>query len=134
MGQMSNMNQIFSVLLLIASSQALPRDLFHASCSVKWTLSESCEVAQEKIVNQMNLWDNEDCGTKPGDTSPHGQKCLYKHTGNNGLETTGTHTTPIHRYVDDLTFNFIPRTTVVLLTPSPSLRPCLCWTMELTTA
>ena len=26
----------------------------------------------------MNDWDNEDCGTKPGDTEPHGQKCLYK--------------------------------------------------------
>ena len=25
----------------------------------------------------MNAWDNEDCGTKPGDTEPNGQKCLY---------------------------------------------------------
>ena len=42
------------------------------------TLSEACESVQEKIINQMILWDNEDCGTKPGDSSPHGQKCLYK--------------------------------------------------------
>merc|ERR1712142_21581 len=83
-------------------------DPFHAECSVKWTLSESCESAQEKITNQMILWDNEDCGTKPGDDKPHGQKCLYKHTGTEGLVTTGTHTTPIHRYVDDLTFTFVP--------------------------
>ena len=48
-----------------------------------------------------------DCGTKPGDESPHGQKCLYKHTGNDGLITYGTHTTPIMRYVDDLTFTFV---------------------------
>merc|ERR1712076_339538 len=92
--------------LALAASPG-PKDPFHASCSVKWTLSESCASAQEKIINQMILWDNEDCGTKPGDSSPHGQKCLYKHTGTNGAVTEGTHTTPIHRYVDDLTFTFI---------------------------
>ena len=26
----------------------------------------------------MYLWDNEDCETQPGDSAPHGQKCLYK--------------------------------------------------------
>merc|ERR1711953_1428885 len=83
-----------------------PRDPLHASCSVKWTLSESCATAQQKIIDQMNLWDNEDCGPTD-DNKPHGQKCLYHHTGTEGLVTTGTHTTPIHRYVDDLTFTFI---------------------------
>merc|ERR1719412_421617 len=57
----------------------------------------------------MNLWDNEDCGTKPGDDAPHGQKCLYHHDRDVELTTYGTHTTPIHRYVDDLTFQFIPK-------------------------
>ena len=33
---------------------------------------------QQMIIDQMNAWDNEDCGTKPDDTEPHGQKCLYK--------------------------------------------------------
>ena len=33
---------------------------------------------------------------------------LLQHTGNDGLVTMGTHTTPIARYVDDLTFTFIP--------------------------
>ena len=41
------------------------------------TLSTECSVAQQKIIDQMNLWDNEDCETQPGDTQPHGQKCLY---------------------------------------------------------
>ena len=27
--------------------------------SVTWTLSESCASAQQKIIDQMNLWDNE---------------------------------------------------------------------------
>ena len=35
-------------------------------------------MTQQKIVDQMNAWDNEDCETKPDDTAPHGQKCLYK--------------------------------------------------------
>ena len=41
------------------------------------TLADYCPDVQTKIVDQMNAWDNEDCGTKPGDTEPNGQKCLY---------------------------------------------------------
>ena len=37
----------------------------------------------------MNLWDNEDCETQPGDSSPHGQKCLYKVKKNNEGKTKG---------------------------------------------
>ena len=40
-------------------------------------MAEYCPDVQTKIVDQMNAWDNEDCGTKPGDTEPNGQKCLY---------------------------------------------------------
>ena len=35
-----------------------------------------CPDVQTKIVDQMNAWDNEDCGNKPGDTEPNGQKVL----------------------------------------------------------
>ena len=42
------------------------------------TVSIDCQLVQKKVVDQMNLWDNEDCETQPGDSSPHGQKCLYK--------------------------------------------------------
>ena len=86
----------------------LSESLFHAECSVKWTMAAYCPDVQTKIVDQMNAWDNEDCGTKPGDTEPNGQKCLYHFLGNNGLSTNGTHTTPIHRYVDNLLFKFVP--------------------------
>ncbi len=34
---------------------------------------------------------------------------LFQHTGNDGLKSTGTHTTPIMHYVDNLTFNFVPQ-------------------------
>merc|ERR1712110_369471 len=106
MGTMVKFLILFLPPLAWAASPG-PRDPLHASCSVKWTLSESCTSAQQKIIDQMNLWDNEDCETKPDDDKPHGQKCLYHHTGTEGAVTTGTHTTPIHRYVDDLTFTFI---------------------------
>merc|ERR1712008_25014 len=74
---------IFSALIVLAS--AYPKDLLHAECSVKWTVSLDCESVQKKVVDQMYLWDNEDCETQPGDSAPHGQKCLYKHTGSDGL-------------------------------------------------
>eukprot|EP00093_Oithona_nana_P007844 07844.XXX_113270_113950_1 [CDS] Oithona nana genome sequencing. len=96
---------VFSALLVLATA-AVTKDLLHAECTVKWTVSVDCAMTQQKIVDQMNAWDNEDCETKPDDTAPHGQKCLYKHTGSEGTTTYGTHTTPIQRYVDDLTFNF----------------------------
>jgi len=98
---------LLTLLVGSALGHAVDKDLLHAECNVKWTLSESCATAQQKIINQMDLWDNEDCGTKPGDTAPNGQKCLYHHTGTEGAVTTGTHTTPIHRYVDDLDFTFV---------------------------
>merc|ERR1711936_1180866 len=98
---------LFSFNFFMGFSEAL----FHAECKVKWTLSIPCNEAQIKIVDQMNAWDNEDCGTRPGDTEPNGQKCLYHWTGSSGFvpaKTNGTHTTPIHRYVDNLEFSFVP--------------------------
>merc|ERR1712241_522194 len=93
---------------LVALAFAKPRDLLHAECNVDWTVSIDCATAQTKIVQQINEWDNEDCETKPGDTEPHGQKCLYKHTwdATNPTQSFGTHTTPIARYVDDFDFTF----------------------------
>ena len=45
--------------------------------------------------------------TSPGCSKlPCGLMCLYKLTGSEGMSVTGTHTTPVSRYVDDLTFDF----------------------------
>ena len=45
--------------------------------------------------------------TSPGCSKlPCGQMCLYKLTGSEGMSVTGTHTTPVQRYVDDLSFQF----------------------------
>merc|ERR1719340_282916 len=80
----------------------------HASCEIRFGFSESCDSVKSKIVAQINAWDTEVCPmTSPGCSKlPCGQRCLYKLTGSEATSVTGTHTTPVARYVDSLTFNF----------------------------
>ncbi|CAG7825685.1 unnamed protein product [Allacma fusca] len=75
----------------------------HASCNVTWTFKSKCNDVASKLVNQISVWKtNETCGT--------GQKCLYGLDSLNGNTLKATHTTPVKRYVDDLTFSFYPNT------------------------
>merc|ERR1712018_621445 len=101
-------------LLVFASFLALvmAQDEPHAECSVVWTVSEDCESVQTKIEDQMFEWySEENCGEiPPGPNQPNGQKCLYRHNCTVDFVTTGTHTTPIHRYIDDVTFTFTQET------------------------
>merc|ERR1712038_1883619 len=114
----------FAILVtLLAFIAMVNADLLHAECNVKWTVGASCKSAQEKIVNQMNEWNNAACGTKPGDWIPHGQKCLYKHTKDEGMTTYGTHTTPIHKFVDDLTYVFEDQGSGCLVKAKSKSRP-----------
>merc|ERR1712010_314287 len=93
---------VLASLLAFATAQLEP----HAECSVVWTVSEECESVQTKIESQMFEWySEENCG-EIVDNSPNGQKCLYRHNCTEGMVTTGTHTTPIQRYIDDMTFTF----------------------------
>ena len=92
------------------------------------TFSVNCTFVNGKIAAQMNAWSGTSCGT--------GEKCRYKVTGRCGgvtvflgvnrftlaspihththtqistqtaNEIKGTHTTPVHHYVDDLTMAF----------------------------
>merc|ERR1712203_945251 len=80
----------------------------HASCEIRYGFSESCDSVKARIVDQINAWDTEVCPmTSPGCSKlPCGQMCLYKLTGSEADSVTGTHTTPVQRYVDDLTFTF----------------------------
>merc|ERR1712130_1066304 len=125
---------IFLLPLAWAASPG-PRDPLHASCSVKWTLLESCASAQQKIVDQMNLWDNEDCETKPDDDKPHGQKCLYHHTGTEGWSQQGR-TQPQSTVTLTTSHSPLSRAAIqlALLMPTPYLRPCPSWTLARTTA
>ena len=60
----------------------------------------TCDVAMQAIIDQMNAWSGPD-GCANG-----GEKCLYEYTGTEGNVVTGTHTTPVKGYVDDLELTF----------------------------
>ena len=71
----------------------------HASCKITWTLhATSCTLVQKSIEAQINAWKSQ-ATCKNG-----GQKCLYalKERATNLIRAT--HTTPVKRYVDSLTF------------------------------
>ncbi|KAI9559046.1 hypothetical protein GHT06_015835 [Daphnia sinensis] len=73
----------------------------HASCRVDWTFGKPCDEVKTSLVNQMQTWNMDTqnlCGT--------GQKCLYQYLTSSPTKITGTHTTPVKRYVDDVSFTF----------------------------
>jgi hypothetical protein len=47
----------------------------------------------------MNKWSTNPC--------TQGEKCKYKITSQTDTQIKGTHTTPVHDYVDDLTMDFV---------------------------
>lgn len=73
---MRNLNEI--LLSLAAIFVIISGDIFHSECVVNWVVHRDCKEAQRAIVRQINLWDNENCETKPDDQTPHGELCLYK--------------------------------------------------------
>jgi len=82
---------------------------WHASCQVEWTIPQPCGTVKDRLVEQMNLWEgDENCGQVSDDcpSLPCGQNCLYALVSNTDDTLKGTHTTPVQRYVDNLTFKF----------------------------
>lgn len=73
----------------------------HASCNIDWNFGISCNETSQKIVAQMVKWGEIDCGTS--------EKCLYKLKSKNETTLLATHTTPVKKYVDDLTFTLKPQ-------------------------
>ncbi|XP_043240564.1 uncharacterized protein LOC122391069 isoform X1 [Amphibalanus amphitrite] len=74
---------------------------WHASCQADWTFGKPCQEVMTSIVDQMRAWEGED-GCAAG-----GEKCLYQLISASGDTVTGTHTTPVSHYVDELTFTFV---------------------------
>lgn len=95
-------------LLLICGTAAFMPYPWHASCLIKWQIPDSCQNVQNRLVNQFRAWQGDALCPKTTTPScpklPCGQKCLYDLGDVNGNVITGTHTTPVARYVDDLTF------------------------------
>jgi len=65
-------------------------------------VNDSCSNINNALLQQIDTWGmNFSCGT--------GQRCLYQLTANNDSFITGTHTTPVKRYVDDIKYWFDPQ-------------------------
>ncbi|KAH9503220.1 hypothetical protein Btru_068497 [Bulinus truncatus] len=70
----------------------------HASCIIDWSFRLSCQETSQKIINQIDVWKGDDCGTD--------EKCKYTFVSFENSVLKATHTTPVKQYVDDLTFVF----------------------------
>ena len=92
---------ICSLIFIFNSLEAIP---WHASCELDWEWKTmNCNSIQDKLVDQINLWtDDSNCKkVKNG-----GEKCLYHLLSRTDDRIEATHTTPIQRYIDDLTIKF----------------------------
>ena len=58
--------------------------------SARWISGTTRWRGRAAHISKITL-QNQDCETKPDDDQPHGQKCLYHHTGTEGSVTTGHH-------------------------------------------
>jgi len=76
----------------------------HAQCKVNWNFGSSCQDSTKMIIDQIGKWNGTVCSGPNGD----GEKCRYALVKRTDSPTntilTATHTTPVHEYVDDLTF------------------------------
>ncbi|KAK7153604.1 hypothetical protein R3I94_007101 [Phoxinus phoxinus] len=77
---------------------ALAAGPLHAQCAVEWKLDITCFDVSSLLVNQIKEWSTETCHGKS-------QRCLYSLVSVNTEDITATHTTPVMRFVDDITFN-----------------------------
>ncbi|XP_078669814.1 uncharacterized protein LOC144910495 [Branchiostoma floridae x Branchiostoma belcheri] len=89
---------VFVVLLAVYFGFGYP---IHASCSINWTFPQNCSSVNTSLIAQMEKWTSRD------NCPDGGQKCLYTFISSSSTELKGTHTTPVHGYVDDMTFTFM---------------------------
>ncbi|TRY85048.1 hypothetical protein DNTS_009548 [Danionella cerebrum] len=93
----------FSNLLVIAVVALGTSDLcsagpLHAQCKVEWYFSIPCRSVYEALVTQIKRWKTvSNCITG-------GEKCLYKLQSASVYFIAAKHTTPVKKYVDDITF------------------------------
>ncbi len=91
---------------LVAGNEASINNVggpLHASCKLTWTFpKDSCSTVSSSLINAANGmgkqsgW-QEACGTSS-------EKCGYELKADGAGKLSGTHTTPVKEYIDDLTF------------------------------
>ncbi|XP_076858998.1 uncharacterized protein LOC143512496 [Brachyhypopomus gauderio] len=87
------------VVLCIGLLAAVAAEHIQAQCSVIWDINISCFDVSSLLVNQIKEWATESC-------PPKSRKCMYSLVAVNDDDIVAMRTTPIMRFVDDITFNF----------------------------
>lgn len=62
--------------------------------------STSCDDVKTKINDQVTAWSG------PSGCDNGGEKCLYEKVSEDATTIKLKHTTPVHKYVDDISFTF----------------------------
>ncbi|XP_051872545.1 uncharacterized protein LOC127570767 isoform X1 [Pristis pectinata] len=100
---------VLVVPLLLAACPCVAGGPLHAQCRVEWTFGIPCNNVYLELVSQIKEWKTAD------NCANGGEKCLYTLKSANEHYIVAKHTTPVHKYVDNLTFK---------LTSSLSKRSC----------
>lgn len=84
--------------LMLAAFPCIAGGPLHAQCKVEWTFGIPCMNVYLELVSQIKKW------TTADNCVNGGEKCLYTLKSANKHFIVAQHTTPVHKYVDDLTF------------------------------
>ncbi|XP_033762823.1 uncharacterized protein LOC117344249 [Pecten maximus] len=102
---MSHVSLAFLASILAASCTILLGYPLHASCKTSLVFpGVTCDSVKTKLVNQINVWKGKD-GCKVS-TPELNEKCLYALVSSDSNVLKATHETPLHPYIDDVTFTF----------------------------
>ncbi|XP_078090953.1 uncharacterized protein LOC144507667 [Mustelus asterias] len=88
-------------LLVLAALTGTAVAPIHAQCSVEWTFGIPCKSVYLELVTQIKAWKTAD------NCANGGEKCLYTLKSANEHYIVAQHTTPVHKYVDNLTFKLV---------------------------
>ncbi|XP_069108565.1 uncharacterized protein [Argopecten irradians] len=102
---MSHLSVALLSAILAACCAVLYGYPLHASCKTQLVFpGTTCDSVRTKLVNQINAWKGRD-GCKIN-TPELNEKCLYTLVSNDGNVLKATHETPLHPYIDDISFTF----------------------------
>ncbi|XP_037392403.1 uncharacterized protein LOC119262942 isoform X2 [Pygocentrus nattereri] len=88
-------------MLTIQASTLCSAGPFHAQCKVEWYFGLPCRNVYEALVTQIKNW-----RTMSG-CIMGGERCLYKLQSASLHFISAKHTTPVKKYVDDITFRLV---------------------------
>lgn len=98
---------VVMVMLTVIGASCVTVNAFffplHASCKITYKFnSDDCTSVKKSIIEQIDAWSGTECGEE---TSVH-QKCRYALVQEKQSKIIATHTTPLKKYIDDMTLDF----------------------------